>query len=124
MVRARCFAALHQRCGAQGQSLFGVSKKGKEVFRLVAPSTEAVQHLVVDELHLYTGGEVSFQLYANAKDAGFYLANDRIQALAVLPPGVKPHPALEPRAPDAVLACADRQLRVVGRPRMHLQSIT
>ena len=35
MKRDRLFAA-------QGQSVFGVSKKGKEVFRLVSPSTEPI----------------------------------------------------------------------------------
>jgi hypothetical protein len=98
----------------QGQGVFGVSKKGNEVFRLVAPSTEPVHHLVVDETHLYTAGEFSFQLYTNAKDAGFYTANDHILALAVLPSeGRYLSPSSDPRAPDAILACGDRKLHVV-----------
>jgi len=91
-----------------------VSKKGNEVFRLVAPSTEPVHHLVVDETHLYTAGEFSFQLYTNAKDAGFYTANDHILALAVLPSEEGPLSS-NPRAPDAILACGDRKLHVVRK---------
>eukprot|EP00614_Pseudopedinella_elastica_P002123 CAMPEP_0172612100 /NCGR_PEP_ID=MMETSP1068-20121228/31710_1 /TAXON_ID=35684 /ORGANISM="Pseudopedinella elastica, Strain CCMP716" /LENGTH=225 /DNA_ID=CAMNT_0013416245 /DNA_START=291 /DNA_END=965 /DNA_ORIENTATION=+ len=99
----------------QGQSIFGVSKKGKEVFRLVSPSTEEIKHLVVDEVLIYSGGDFTFQLYDNGGDAGFHMSNDRIDALAVLPRGVR-QGGDGATAPDCVLACADRKLRVV-RPR-------
>jgi len=95
---------------SQGESIFAVSKKGEEKFRLVSPSTEAVHHMVVDELLIYTGSEFIFQLYADGKDAGFVLCHDRITALAVLPVDASGRPG------DSVLACSDRLLRVV-RPR-------
>ena len=95
---------------AQGQAVFGVSKKGREVFRLVSPSTEPINHMAVDELMIYTGCEYVCQLYDNAKDTGFLMCPDRINALTVLP--------LDARASasDAILGCNDRRLRVV-RPR-------
>lgn len=63
---------------AQGQSIFGVSKKGKEVFRLVSPSSEVVRHLKVDGLLIYSSGDYTFQLFDNGRDAGFLMCDGKV----------------------------------------------
>ena len=107
---------------SQGQSIFAVSKKGEEKFRLVSPSTESIHFMAVDDLALYTGAEFIFQLYADAKDAGFLLCDDCLTAMALLP-------SLDlGGTADCVLACSDRRLRVVrprssGPPGVHLEHL-
>lgn len=92
-----------------------MTKKGKEFFRFDTNLTEEIRTVRVKDINVFAAGEFAFCRFVESKDADFHMASDRIHDLLVAPVTSTSSHA----APNCVLACKDRKLRVLegGRVR-------
>lgn len=65
---------------AQGTTVKGYTKKGKEFFRFNTSSTEAIRKVEVLEKNVWTMSEFFYNLYTDGKARHFYLSPDRINS--------------------------------------------
>ena len=61
----------------------GLTKKGKEFFKLTSSLTESIRNIVVEDTKIWTGCEFVYNLYDNGQDTAFYMSRDQINALAI-----------------------------------------
>lgn len=94
-----------------GQSIKGVTKKGKEFFKLDTSHAEAISSLHVANQNLWSGGEYILNCYesAGAKiiDKYYYICDDKINDLIVAPVAGQ-------MVSNPIMACQDKQLRVLS----------
>eukprot|EP00752_Nemacystus_decipiens_P012116 g10741.t1 len=91
---------------AQGSSIVGLSRKGKEFFKMASPLSETIHHMAVQGARIWTGCDYICSAYDDGQDAAFYMCHDRIASLATASfSGTD--------AVDAVLGCQDHCVRVM-----------
>lgn len=95
---------------AAGQSIRGVTKKGKEFFKLDTSHTEAIKSLHVHATNLWSAGDYILNCYESVEskivDKYLYVCEDKINDLVIASvSGQLVH--------NAVLACQDKALRVL-----------
>ena len=91
---------------AHSQRIIGLTKKGKEFFKLTSSLTESIRNIAVEETRIWTGCEYIYNLYDNGQDVALYMCRDLINALAV------EHISRDTDY-DVILACQDNCLRIV-----------
>eukprot|EP00658_Telonema_sp_P-2_P027165 TRINITY_DN21036_c0_g1_i4.p1 TRINITY_DN21036_c0_g1~~TRINITY_DN21036_c0_g1_i4.p1 ORF type:complete len:263 (-),score=69.01 TRINITY_DN21036_c0_g1_i4:117-905(-) len=93
---------------ACGQTLKGITKKGKEFFRFNANLSEDVQAMVVNNIDgkIYTGGNRLYHEFVDCKDANYKTLPDVINDIIIAP--------ISGPADSAILACQDRCIRVLN----------
>lgn len=99
---------------SHSQRIIGVTKKGKEFFKLTSSLTETIQCVAVEDTRIWTGCEHIYNLYDNGKDAAYYVAKGQINDLAVS------HLTKENDF-DAILACHDKYIRIVHGSQLYLE---
>ena len=119
----------------------GLTKKGKEFFKLTSSLTESIRNIVVEDTKIWTGCEFVYNLYDNGQDTAFYMSRDQINALAIGNQStnqslgfrlfIVTHPLTHTLSPiflmfpfiehvtreneyDVVLACQDNLIRIVA----------
>ena len=107
MKRDKVFAS-------HGQSIAGVSKKGKEFFRMTSSLTETIKHIAVEDTRIWTGCEHIFNIYDSGKDVAFFMCRDQINSLYV------DHVSRDSDY-DAVLGCRDNCIRVIHASELFLE---
>jgi len=74
---------------AAGQSIRGVTKKGKEFFKLDTTHTEAIKSLHVQGTFLWSAGDYILNCYESVDgkivDKYFYICDDMINDMVVAP---------------------------------------
>lgn len=94
-----------------GQNIRGVTKKGKEFFKLDTSHTEAITSLHVANQNLWSAGEYILNCYESSGskivDKYFYICDDKINDLIVAP--VAGQMVMNP-----ILACQDKQIRILS----------
>eukprot|EP00742_Colponemidia_sp_Colp-10_P003875 GILJ01004126.1.p1 GENE.GILJ01004126.1~~GILJ01004126.1.p1 ORF type:complete len:722 (+),score=149.58 GILJ01004126.1:87-2252(+) len=90
---------------AAGQTIRGMTKKGKEFFKFQTNLTETINSMFVEDKLIWTGGEYIYNLFDDCKDAAFYMSSDKINDLIV-----EHVVGLEY---NAILACQDKFIRVL-----------
>lgn len=88
-----------------GQQIRGISRKGKEFFKVNTNLAEAIRAMFVEESKLWTAGEVVYTLFDNGKDVGFYMAPDVIHSMCV-------QAITRETEQDVVFGCRDNHVRV------------
>ncbi|KAI8469474.1 MAG: hypothetical protein J3K34DRAFT_522137 [Monoraphidium minutum] len=91
---------------AAGNTIRGMTKKGKEFFRFTTSLTEPIARLAVTDRDVWASCEFVHSHFIEARDKGLYLAPDRILAAEVIP-------LLGPGEMVPVLACRDCMVRVL-----------
>lgn len=91
---------------AHSQRIVGLTKKGKEFFKLTSSLTESIRNIAVEDTKIWTGCEYIYNLYDNGHETASYMCRDQINALTV------EHISRDTDY-DVVLACQDKCLRVV-----------
>ena len=92
---------------SHSQRILGLTKKGKEFFKLTSSLTEPIRNIVVEDTKIWTACEYVYNLYDNGQDTAFFMSRDQINALVI------DHVTRENDF-DAILACQDNRLRVVA----------
>ena len=92
------------------QSVYGISRKGKEFFRADTNVTEILRGIEVEEGNIWISGEyILNHLSSGANsliDKYFYMCEDKINAMLVAP-------ITSPSTRNSLLACEDKLLRVM-----------
>jgi hypothetical protein len=65
-----------------GHEISGINKKGKEFFKFNTNLAEVVTTMHVADSLIWTGGEYTYNIFNDGKDAGFYMCGDKINDLA------------------------------------------
>lgn len=99
---------------SHSQRIVGVTKKGKEFFKLTSSLTETIQNIAVEDTRIWTGCEHIFNLFDNGKDAAYYVAKGQINDLVVS------HLTMESDF-DAVLACHDKYVRIIHGSQLFME---
>lgn len=96
---------------ARGQSIKGITKKGKEFFAFQPNLTEDITSMFVlnKEGKIYTGGEFLYNEFIDCKDSNYCMMNDKINHITLAPCGVG-----APDVANAIVACNDRCVRVIN----------
>ncbi|KAG2393054.1 hypothetical protein C9374_009631 [Naegleria lovaniensis] len=90
-----------------GQVVKGVTKKGKEFYRLDSNISEDATRMVIRVPGLWMGGNYILYHYVDSVEKGFYMCPDRINTII-------PYFDCKDAVNDqAILGCQDRKLRVV-----------
>mmetsp|Transcript_15697 Transcript_15697/g.26168 ORF Transcript_15697/g.26168 Transcript_15697/m.26168 type:complete len:743 (-) Transcript_15697:124-2352(-) len=98
----------------QGQKIIGISKKGRDFFRLTSSLTETINHIYVDEAKIWTGCEYIYNSYENGTDVSFYMAHDQIHSMVM-------DFVTRDTIFDAVLGCQDNCIRVVSDSNLSME---
>uniref|UniRef100_A0A383VGJ7 Bardet-Biedl syndrome 7 n=1 Tax=Tetradesmus obliquus TaxID=3088 RepID=A0A383VGJ7_TETOB len=93
---------------AAGNTVRGLTKKGKEFFRFASGLTEAIAHLRVADSHIWSGCSYVHNHFIEGADKGLFMAPDKITATELLPLG----PGASHWLP--VVACRDCCVRIMG----------
>ncbi|CBN79191.1 Bardet-Biedl syndrome protein 7 [Ectocarpus siliculosus] len=103
----------------QGSSIVGLSRKGKDFFKMASPLSETIHHMAVQNDRIWTGCDYICSAYDDGKDSAFYMCHDRISSLVAA--SVSGTDSV-----DAVLGCQDQCIRVVkaSQPEVVLQAST
>lgn len=99
---------------SHSQRIVGLTKKGKEFFKLTSSLTETIQSIAVEDTRIWTGCEHIYNLFDNGKDAAYYVAKGQINDLVVS------HLTKENDF-DAILACQDKYLRIIHGSQLYLE---
>lgn len=97
---------LLQIFAAHSQRIIGLTKKGKDFFKLTSSLTESIRNIAVEDTKIWTGCEYIYNLYDNGQDTAFFMCRDQINALTV-------EHITRDTDYDVILACQDKCLRVV-----------
>jgi len=92
---------------ASGQTIKGITQKGKEFLRFNTNLTEPIRSMYIEGDEIHTGGEYIYNQFTNCKDTAFFMSSDRINDLTCEAVSGNPKP-------DVVLACQDRYIRVLS----------
>eukprot|EP00297_Palpitomonas_bilix_P004133 CAMPEP_0113915080 /NCGR_PEP_ID=MMETSP0780_2-20120614/30956_1 /TAXON_ID=652834 /ORGANISM="Palpitomonas bilix" /LENGTH=744 /DNA_ID=CAMNT_0000913455 /DNA_START=35 /DNA_END=2269 /DNA_ORIENTATION=+ /assembly_acc=CAM_ASM_000599 len=101
---------------AQGTTIRGVTKKGKEFFKLKTTLSETISSMYVEDNSIWTTGEYVFTKFEDGKDRFFALATDRIREMTV-----SHFMGLDERG--VILSCQDRFLRMVIQDTFHHEKL-
>mmetsp|Transcript_298 Transcript_298/g.283 ORF Transcript_298/g.283 Transcript_298/m.283 type:complete len:734 (-) Transcript_298:90-2291(-) len=93
--------------GSNTQKIVGVTKRGKEFFKLTSSLTESINHVFVEETKIWTACEYIYNVYENGQDSGFYMCHDQIHSMAM-------EYVVRQTDFDALLGCQDNTIRVVS----------
>ena len=97
-----------------GQRITGLSKKGKEFFKVASHSTETIQNIAVEDVRAWVGFESSLNIYDDGKVVGDgYMSKDAINHLFV-------GHVTRNNDFDCVLACQDSSIRIMQMNTMFL----
>eukprot|EP00878_Enallax_costatus_P024904 GHUV01026605.1.p1 GENE.GHUV01026605.1~~GHUV01026605.1.p1 ORF type:complete len:268 (+),score=64.63 GHUV01026605.1:461-1264(+) len=99
-----------------GNSIRGITKKGKEFFRFTTSLTEAISQLRVADSHIWAGCQYTHNHFIEAADGGLYMSPDKILATELIP-------LMGPSEWLPVLACRDCCIRVIGKDNKPLFEI-
>jgi Bardet-Biedl syndrome 7 protein len=99
---------------SHSQRIVGVTKKGKEFFKLTSSLTETIQNIGVEDTRIWTGCENIYNLYDNGVDTGFYISKDTINHLIVAK-------VTRDSDYDTVLACQDSCIRIIYTSQLFLE---
>ena len=99
---------------SHSQRIVGLSKKGKEFFKLTSSLTETIQNIAVEDTRIWTGCENIYNLFDNGVDTGFYISKDSINDLLVAR-------VTRDNDYDTVLACQDSCIRIIHTSQLFLE---
>ncbi|XP_023932485.1 Bardet-Biedl syndrome 7 protein homolog isoform X2 [Lingula anatina] len=91
---------------ATGPEVKGFNKKGKQFLGFDTNMSESILAMHVEGADLFVSGNYIYNHYKDCKDTNYYLCQDKVNDIIVLP--VERIPEIMP-----VLACQDRVLRVL-----------
>eukprot|EP01038_Epipyxis_sp_PR26KG_P007245 gene7245-9877_t len=91
---------------SHSQRIVGITKKGKDFFKLASSLTETISNISVEDTRIWTGCEFVYNLYDNGKDTAYFICKDQINDLIVA------HVTRDSDY-DAVLACRDSCIRII-----------
>lgn len=91
---------------SQGQRIVGLTKKGKEFFKLTSTLTEPVQKIVVEDTRIWTGCENIYNLFDNGKDAAYFISRGQINDMIVTN-------LTRDNDFDTIMGCQDKHIRIV-----------
>ena len=96
---------------ASGRQITGFTRKGRQIYEFSSPQTEDIRGLQViqGEERIFAAGDFVFAEFAKGIEVNYFMSNDRINSMLLQKPG---------RAYEAVLACQDRQIRVVCESKL------
>ena len=90
----------------QAQRIVGLTKKGKDFFKLTSSLSEPINHIVVEETRMWTSCEFVYNMYDNGKDVAYYMSRDQINSMVV-------DQVTRSNDYDPILGCQDSCLRIV-----------
>ena len=99
---------------SHSQRVVGISKKGKEFFKLTSSLTEPFRRIIVEDTKIWSCCEFIYNLCDNGIDTGYYMSSDLINDIAV-------ENVIRESDYDVVLACRDRCLRVISDSQCTLE---
>lgn len=91
---------------SHGQKILGITKKGKEFFKLQTPLIEEINNIAVYETKIYTGCEYIYNLYDDGHEAAFFINKDVINDIFI-------EKITRDSDFDVILACQDNLLRII-----------
>lgn len=97
-----------------GQKILGITKKGKEFFKLTSSLTETINNIIVDDSKLWTSCEFIYNMYNNGVDKEFFMCKDIINCMIV------DHVSNE-QSHDALFGCQDNCIRIVQGSQMMVE---
>ena len=100
-----------------GNVVKGVNKKGKEFFKFTTNLTEPIAKLHVDNVTIWAAGEYVTNQYVNCADASYYMANDKVNDMAVAA-------VILPDEKNPILGCADRFIRILQGSELYYEAAT
>ena len=100
-----------------GQNILGVTKKGKEFFKLTSPLTESINNIFVEETNIWTSCEYIYNAYENGADVGFYMCHDQIHSMVM-------ENVSKQTEYSAILGCQDSAIRVVDGSQLTFEVAT
>ena len=92
----------------------GLTKKGKEFFKLTSSLTEDIRNIVVEDTKIWTGCEFIYNVYDDGRDTAFYMSRDQINSLAI-------DFVTRESEKDAILACQDNVIRIIQGSTLTLE---
>lgn len=99
---------------SHSQRIVGLSKKGKEFFKMTSSLTETIQNIAVEDTRIWTCCENVYNLYDNGEDTAFYISKDNINQLLVAR-------LTRPGDWDTVLACQDCCIRLIHSSKLFIE---
>lgn len=99
---------------SHSQRIVGLTKKGKEFFKLTSSLTETIQSISVEDTRIWTGCEYIYNLYDNGKDTAYFISKDKINNVIVIN-------LTRDSDYDAVLACQDNCIRIIHGSQLYLE---
>lgn len=99
---------------SHSQRIVGLTKKGKEFFKLTSSLTETIQNMAVEDTRIWTGCECIYSLYNDGKDAALFACKDEINDL------ITAH-LTRSNDFDTILACQDSCIRVIHESVLFLE---
>ena len=90
-----------------GQCIVGVTKKGKEFFKLTSSLTESINHIYVEDTNIWTSCEYIYNAYENGADVGFYMCHDQIHSMEM-------DYVSKQSEYSAILGCQDSAIRIIN----------
>ena len=89
---------------AQGHRIIGLTKTGKEFFKLTSALTEPIKNIEVDEVKIWTICENILNRYDDGNDAAYYMNRDKINCFIIDKFG---------GLFDVILGCQDNCIRII-----------
>jgi len=102
---------------AAGNTIKGISKKGKEFFKFNTQITETIRRVDVYDKNIWSSAEYVHNHFIEGKDKAFYLCPDRINGAEVVP-------LISKDDWSPVLACQDRHIRVLSGTDVFFEAAT
>lgn len=99
---------------SHSQRIVGVTKKGKEFFKLTSSLTEAIENIWVEDTRIWTGCEYIYNLFDNGADTAYYISKDLINDLLVAK-------VTRDNDFDTCLACQDSCIRIIQGSNLFLE---
>eukprot|EP01035_Chromulina_nebulosa_P016891 gene16891-22379_t len=99
---------------SQGQRIIGLTKKGKEFYKLTSSLTEDINHIIIDETKIFTGCEYIMNVYDNSQEIAYFISNDVINSMLI------DNITIETEF-DVVLACQDNCIRIVHNSQLVIE---
>jgi Bardet-Biedl syndrome 7 protein len=91
---------------SHSQRIVGLTKKGKEFFKLTSTLTEPIRKIVVEDTRIWTGCENIYNLFDDGKDAAYFISRGQINDLLVAN-------VTRDVDFDTVLGCQDKFIRII-----------
>ncbi|KAL9651636.1 hypothetical protein ABK040_001581 [Willaertia magna] len=99
-----------------GQTVKGITKKGKEFYRLDSNISEDASGMTISVPNLWLNGQYVLYHYVDSEERGFYMSPDRINVVI---------PYFEEKdKTKAILGCQDRKIRIVSDSECISQFVT